>query len=323
MRRILLSRIDRIGDLVLSLPVESAWQKAEPADEIYWLIDEKLKFIMSGHPRVLTVNAATGFWELVGKIKSYKFDLSVCFHVPWWVTVAIFVAGIKERVGVASQWYSWIFFNKKLRQKRSQALKNEAQYNLDLASHALGKNLTQLEAYQIKADQNLKIKWESELGRDFVVIHAGMAGSARNWPAENYKNAATALLKEGRKIIATGSAIDEEFIKATGILTLPGVVNLVNKTPPADLLAVLSLAKAVIVPSTGVAHLSASLGVKVLGIYSPVKVQAPLRWGPLGKNVQVFVPDVDCPGKMACLGEACAKFDCMKTIGVEVITRNI
>ncbi|MBK9293122.1 MAG: glycosyltransferase family 9 protein [Oligoflexia bacterium] len=303
--------------------MQKAWNEISPEDEIYWLIDENLKFLMAARTNVITIGPKTSFKGLVKQLKKIKFDISVCFHVPWWVALAVFMAGVKTRVGVASQWFSWILYNKKIRQKRSLSLKNEAYYNLDLVNFALGSQFSLLKPYELRAEQTLVESWRQKLGSGFVVVHPGMGGSARNWPLESYNSLVKELLQKWEKIVVTGGASDKNFVNSTNILSFKGVVDLVGQTSPEDLLAVLSLAKAIVAPSTGVAHIGASLGKKVLGIYSPVKVQAPIRWGPIGENVIVFKPEVNCPGVFKCLENKCAEFDCMKTIEVETVVRNI
>lgn len=59
-----------------------------------------------------------------------------------------------------------------------------------------------------------------------------------------------------------------------------------------ELLDVLSGARCVVGPSTGVLHLAASLDTPVVGLYSPRKVEHPRRWGPKGPRVSILVPDV-------------------------------
>ncbi|MNL18690.1 Glycosyltransferase family 9 (heptosyltransferase) [compost metagenome] len=78
----------------------------------------------------------------------------------------------------------------------------------------------------------------------------------------------------------------------------PRVMNLQNQLKTPELLTVLSNSKAVIVPSTGVAHMAASLGVPVLGLYSPLRVQHPRRWAARGNKVSIFVPEKEHPDCM-------------------------
>ena len=68
------------------------------------------------------------------------------------------------------------------------------------------------------------------------------------------------------------------------------VIDLSEKLSGHELIYLLSEAKAVVAPSTGVAHLSASLGRPTIGLYSPVREHLAKRWSPKGDKVVVFEP---------------------------------
>ncbi|MDZ4676972.1 MAG: glycosyltransferase family 9 protein [Oligoflexia bacterium] len=336
MSKICIARVDRIGDLILTLPCQTVWQTSRPEDKIIWLVNENLKFVMtqvSPSVNALYVTTPRGFiarvingLKLLRQLREENIDEVIAVHVPWWIAFAFYFAGIKRRTGVASQWYSWIFFNRRLRQKRSQAVKHESQYNLDLIKFALGNSDTQvLPATILHPLEKYVQKWTEKFissGLDLkrmVVIHPGMAGSARNWPAIRYRELTAMFLAQKVSVVVTGGLVDKVFLKQTDIENLRGVYSVVGKTDGHDLLAILSLARCVVAPSTGVAHLAASVGVPVAGIYSPVKVQAPIRWAPRGRQVEIFVPQVNCPGVRACLGPVCKYYDCMSEIPVDSV----
>jgi heptosyltransferase I len=332
--KVCFARVDRIGDLVLTLPCQRAWLSVRPEDSIEWLLSENVRFvaehvsppIAAGYVKSPSTfgEKLTQAFELSKSLRAKGYDQIVAIHVPWWVALAAFLAGIKMRTGVASQWFSWLFFNRRLRQKRSLAEKNEAHYNLDLINFALDRGTNNLPFFagRIVANKNFAMKWAQELKSKnadlgkLVIIHPGMGGSARNWPPQNYFKLADKLFLAGATVVVTGSKTDKDFIDETGILQIKGVIPVKTETGD-DLLGVLSLAKAIVAPSTGVAHLAAALGVPVIGIYSPVRVQSPRRWSPLGDKVQVLVPNVPCPGIFDCLGASCPHYDCMEQITVD------
>jgi ADP-heptose:LPS heptosyltransferase len=252
--------------------------------------------------------------------------MAVAIQVPLWVATALWLARIPIRRGVASKWYSWVFFNQAIRQKRSLAEKSEAQYNIDLLQIKNRPLEEPIKPVRILPNEIRVQEWKQKIGESFVLIHPGMAGSARNWPALNYKKLAEILLKNKMKVVVSGSKGDLNFIHSTNLLNTPGVISIVERTPPEDLLAVISLASVVVAPSTGVAHLGASLNKKVIGIYSPVRVQRPQRWGPLGDKARTFIPDLKgelCPGQTSCLGARCKLFDCMEEISVDRIANAV
>ncbi len=91
-------------------------------------------------------------------------------------------------------------------------------------------------------------------------------------------------------------------------------------------MAVMSNAVLFVGPSTGTTHLANILGVKVVTIYSPIKVQASLRWGPFfrdSKKARVIVPDVVCGEKFQCAGSSCLYYECMGKIEVDEVFESI
>jgi len=344
---VLFARVDKIGDLILTLPCEELWRRERPNDSIHWLVSDSLKFVIDhaeSHPQTQFVsnkklNFFAGFsaaWTLSRVLREKNVSDVIAFYVPWWVALSFWLARIKNRTGVASQWYSWLFYNHRIRQRRSLATQHESAYNADLVCAALSghvnvKASSPIQPLKLVVSENEKQKAREllqSLGlRDekFVVIHPGMAGSARNWLPSSYRELAKKILAKNISVVVTGGGlVDEDYIQQTDILSLQGVVSVVNKTSGSDLLGVLSLASVVVAPSTGVAHLAASLEKPIAGLYSPVRVQAPKRWGPLGKNVRVFTPPFNspaesCPGTMSCLYEKCPFYDCMKQIPVDTV----
>jgi ADP-heptose:LPS heptosyltransferase len=89
-------------------------------------------------------------------------------------------------------------------------------------------------------------------------------------------------------------------------------------------MAILSKAMLFVGPSTGTTHIAATLGVPVVSIYSPIKVQSSLRWGPLTKNknkVSVLVPDVICGEVNKCALRECPYYECMGKVEVEDVIK--
>jgi len=60
-----------------------------------------------------------------------------------------------------------------------------------------------------------------------------------------------------------------------------------------ELAAILNNATLFVGNSTGPMHIAAAVGTFVVGLYSPVKVESPVRWGPLTEKKKIFVPDED------------------------------
>ncbi len=324
-------RLDKIGDLVSTLPCDQI--RGLEAYNITWIIAKGLAFIPEhAVPKRIYFELDKtkpwhSFWSLCKTFKSSgndsgKVDLAVSFQAPWWVSLAMFCAGVPARVGRLSQWHSFLFFNKGLRQSRSESLKHEADYNADLVGRALGINSPACPSLKLKAPASsdaLK-KFDLVPGKYFV-IHPGMTGSALNWPIKKYIELIDILLNENHTVVVTGTAADEMWLSEIKIKfnIRKNFCNLQNRLNSHELLVVLENAKSVFAPSTGVLHLAASLGTKSLGVYSPVKVQKSTRWRARGDKVTIFEPSVNCPATNACLKDKCPEYHCLDKVSVNSI----
>ncbi len=323
-KRILFVRMDRIGDLVLTLPSDQNPLFRE--SEKLWFIAKGLEFVAENAipPRQYVGWKKEFSWSqfflFIKKVREFAPQISVSFQSPWWVTLALWLSGVPERVGVLSSWHSFLFLNYGLRQKRSLCKHHELDYNHLLVQKTLTPRFAAETAYLKMVGPAFK----SPLPQSYIVIHPGMAGSALNWPISHYRNLILAMSQK-IPVIITGTATDRSILEPLEE-TLPKRENILwfnERLNPQQLLGVLQNAKAVFAPSTGVLHLAAALGVPTRGIYSPVNVQRAERWGPRGPNTNTWTPEVPCPGRFRCLGSSCKHFNCMELVSPQEIEDNI
>jgi heptosyltransferase I len=110
--------------------------------------------------------------------------------------------------------------------------------------------------------------------RPICVINAcavAKARSWRNWHAAGYAAVADYLAgKHNLRVVLTGGASAQESAMAQSIAALCQLepLNLVGATSLAELVALLKLAKLVIAPDTGPAHIASALGSPVIGLYA-------------------------------------------------------
>lgn len=315
---------------MLTLPVDESLASAE----VHWWIPQGLSFVtQSARPRRVAteVSRKIGIREFIRclrEIHSQRYDAAIVFHAPWWVGFLLWLARIPLRAGVKSQWHSFLFFNRAIRQKRSRAEHSELEYNFRLLESALQVPEGSLTRHHLKleglcgsARQTLLSKY-GLTEKPYSVVHPGMGGSALNWPTERYAEWINRLIAN-EWVVITGTATDEPYIAPLRdrFRNEARVVWLDGKLTGPELITVLSAAQTVTAPSTGVMHLAASTGVRTLGIFSPVRVQHPRRWGPQGERVTTILPDVNCPGELSCLGDQCSLYPCMANLSVETAAK--
>lgn len=323
MKKALFIRLDRMGDLILTLPCDQLVAKTH---QVHWFIPRGLDFV--GHStspqREFTSLAKDWSWSnfktLRKLVKSISPEVSISFHVPWWINFCLWTCGIKVRGGVKSQWHSYLFLNKGLRQKRSQCEYHEMEYNYLLTEYVfdLKMNREKWLPTDLQEPKNHELAFNTQ--QNYFVVHPGMGGSALNWPTFQYAELINQLSQQAAVVI-TGTQSDEAYLRPLKLALKDNhqVVWLDKQLDGYQLLKLLKHAKANIAPSTGVLHLSASLGAPSIGIYSPIKVHQDKRWGPKGKKAMSFSPQHSCPAHFECLKQECHQFDCMAKMSINPV----
>ena len=303
---ILLVRMDKIGDLVLSMPVDG--HPALGGQREHWFISSGMAFVPENAlPRRSYTEFKRGFspfefMRMVKWLRENRPRTVVLLHNPWWVSFAAWLAGVPERMGRLSQWHSFLFLNIGIRQKRSASDRHESDYNFDLVERGftrLGVRPTQNLAavkrsfLRMRAPGNTEALSAHQLkAGEYRVVHPGMAGSALNWPSENFSELIADLARE-TAVVITGTKMDARYLEPLkSVSENKNVCWLVGKLKAQELLDILAGSRSVVAPSTGVVHLAASLGRPALGIYSPRRVEHPRRWGPKGDRVNYLMPAV-------------------------------
>ncbi|MGZ3775090.1 MAG: glycosyltransferase family 9 protein [Pseudobdellovibrionaceae bacterium] len=307
-KKVLLIRLDKIGDLICTMCVDQV--SFLKNCDVQWVISKGLSFVPeNAEPPRKFLELSKEDWKkslavLRQFLREFKPDVAVSFQAPWWVSYALWLEKVPVRAGVQSQWHSFLFLNKGLRQKRSRAVQHESDYNMDLLLHAFAINEELLQektpTLKLVAPVNFDLLENFKLSAsNYVVVHPGMAGSALNWPISHYISFIETASKTWQ-IVLTGTPADEPWLTEIKekFKDDPQVLNLQNKLKPTELFTILKNSKAVVVPSTGVAHIAASLGVPVLGIYSPMRVQHPRRWAARGEHVHIFFPENQDPDRV-------------------------
>jgi ADP-heptose:LPS heptosyltransferase/GT2 family glycosyltransferase len=120
-------------------------------------------------------------------------------------------------------------------------------------------------------------------GRTLVCIHPGVGNAARQWPATNFAALADMFIEQDRAGVVLIGGPDEAKVAArvlAAVRDTENVLSLVGKTRVSDLPGVLLACDLYVGNNSGPKHLAAALGLPTLGIHSGVVDAA--EWGPFG-----------------------------------------
>ena len=312
---ILITRTDRIGDLVLTLPLASIIKKHLP--------DSKIAFLVNGYTRALAENCSSIDEVIIynGDKKkltlSKKFDVVICAYPTFDLARLLFQTRIPMRIGTGYRWYSFLF-NKKIYEHRKYGLKNELEYNSGLLA-PLG--IAEIPTYQnvafnLQPDQNSKqiiekyfISEGIDSSKKIVIIHPGSGGSASDLPKSHLKELLLLLAQSlDIEILITGSPAEKEL--ASYFVVKKNVHNAAGLFDLSSLIALIDRASLMIANSTGPIHIAAALGKFIVGFYPKAQATSPIRWGPYTERKLIFTPKGDC-------------LDCMETIDINQVFQEI
>ncbi|MGD7001683.1 glycosyltransferase family 9 protein [Corynebacterium halotolerans] len=124
---------------------------------------------------------------------------------------------------------------------------------------------------------------DDELPEDYVVVHPGAAVPARMWPPEHSTAAVELLARRGHRVVVTGGPGEMEL---TAQVAGDHGIDLGGRTDLRQTAGVLAGATVVVSGNTGPAHLAAAVGTPVVSLFSPV-VPA-IRWAPYGVPVELL-----------------------------------
>ena len=329
LRRFLLVRTDRIGDVILSMPVATAIKQTVPGVYVALLCRQETAVIGERNPdvdEVITIDTPEGrrrsFFELVDIVRSGSFDCALIIHPTFAIALAIAKAGISVRVGTGYRWYSYLFSECHY-EHRKKSVKHEADYNLGLLQALHFPPVSPVFRFVIQDEdrQNASAALtEIGIGDDepFCVVHPGSGGSAMDWPLKYYAAACDLFIRRlNLPVVVSWGSHERELAEKVqqqtsgDVRMLPGILSL-----PA-LAALLHRASFLLAPSTGILHLSNTVGTPVIGLYPPIPHESPTRWGPYGNTAAALVPKIeDCP---TCSGTKCRNLRCMELITPEMV----
>lgn len=325
-KRVIISRTDSIGDVMLTLPM-CAWLKEQyPTVEILFLGKGYTRAIVESYSKVDKFIDWNDFLNQPKTEKSQNFrDLNadVIIHVFPNKEIASLAKKVRVpmRVGTSHRSYHLLTCTHRLNFTRKKSDFHEAQLNFELLKPFGVKELPSLEEV-IKSTTFLKVpkvdlpKEFSSL-KDYTILHPKSQGSAKEWPFEKYISLTNELISKGKTVVFTGT--EEEGQKFRKELPeSDSVIDTTGKLTLEQLMVLIHGAKNLVACSTGPLHIAGFYGVNTIGLFSPKRPIHPRRWKALGRNVKTLVFDENC--------ELCAKrkpCDCIEKITVEAVLEKI
>lgn len=293
-KRIIISRTDSIGDVVLTLPL-CVWLKTHfPQASLVYLCKSYTKSVVECFSSIDEIILLEEVEDMSRIQRNSALFADVILHVYPNQKIAQWAkeAKITHRIGTSHRWAHWIYCNERVDFTRKNADLNEAQLNFHLLRPLGLKKIPDFSEIK-EMSKHFLANRSSLIEGDYVILHPFSKGSAVEYPLENYVRIAERLMQNGYKVVVSGTAMEGEKI-GTRFDHLPGIINGVARYSLKELIEIIQGAQGFVACSTGPLHLAGIMNVKTVGLFSPRKPIDPRRWSPLGMQTKCLVYDEGC-----------------------------
>jgi ADP-heptose:LPS heptosyltransferase len=324
-RRILVLRLERIGDLLMSLPAIHALRQRAPHATIELVVGSWNRDIAAQVTGIDTVDTMDAAWlarerrsqawpALVRQARGWRargYDLALNLEGDIRSNVLLALSGARWTAGFGMAGGGPLLDDDVAFDARSHTAIN----GVRLVSAAFGEwdvppsrpsqgrdgaaRLPRAElmipaSAHVAADRALAGTGTPPASRLLVGLHIGAGRAVKEWPSSRVAAVgAWAVRERGAVLVLTGSGDDRAAAARVCQALPPGapVIDLVGALDLLSLAAVLARLSLFVTPDTGPMHLAAVVGTPVVGVFGP---SSPERWGPLSQACRVVRIDLPC-----------------------------
>ena len=293
MKKLLVVRNDRLGDVMLGLPALKIIKSSAPDIQIDYLVDKKYADISIISEYI--DNTICDNRQLLDVLKKKNYNYSITLFSTFDIGYKLWKARINNRYAPATK-IAQIFYNKKFKQRRSQSIKPEYEYNNDLARFFLDDN-----GYKIRNGAspyiNLRNNSNNLNTKKIVYIHPFTGGSSKTLSVSDFINLCYELNKFCKlKFVLHCDHNDYEKCKIieNKMCNLLDVETINPTNNLKEMFINISKCDVFISGSTGPLHVAGALNIKTVGFYPAKKSSTSLRWDTINnKNNKLFFEDTD------------------------------
>jgi lipopolysaccharide heptosyltransferase II len=305
-RRILLLRIERVGDLVMALPAIRDVRALAPQAAIDLAVGSWNAELAGAVPGVARVQTLDAVWlargsgggsllSLLGAARAWRterYDLAINFEPDIRSNVLTAASGARWTVGYRSGGGGALLDVPLDYDTRAHTTANARR----LVAAAFGRTPAESsapllhisDAARRTADQRVPPRTGPLIG-----VHASGGREIKQWDPARFATVARRLIQErGATIVLTGAASDRALVdRVKGLLPPERVIDVAGVEDLLTVAAILQRLDLFITGDTGPMHIAAAVGTPIVAVFGP---SDPLRYAPSGPRDRVVRIDLPC-----------------------------
>lgn len=303
-KKILLIRLDRLGDLVLTLPVIENLKLHYPDARLTVLVRPYLGDLARLVRQIDEVIVYEGFIPTVWKLRPHRFDIAIdmLFDYTLRSAAVAILSGAPRRVGFSGGFRERLFTDA---------------VSVDAAGRSMVDiNLEMMKVLSVPVkvrSPRLALEGTKKTPRRIVVLHPGAHYPSQRWSAARFADVARKIEEAyDVDVIVVGGADEKDLVR--GIMERLKDIGVKSALPDmAGLAYLLARSSLLICNNSGPLHLAAALGVPTISMMGPTD---PDLWRPHGRDNIVLRKPLEC---MPCRHAKCRAHPCMDMITADEV----
>ena len=277
-RSICVVRLSALGDVLMCVPALRRLQASFPNAKITWVISQPAYDLVSSIDGItfLVIDKPSSlgdYWRFYRRMRSQSFDILLAMQASFRANLLYPLIRAKRKIGYDS-----------LRAKDGHFLVVK-----ECITPGNDHTLEGFLKFATMAGSSCDgIRWDIPIAkehRDFaasklpingpiLLINPAASKKERSWPIERYLEAMRyAQHKWHCQLVLIGGPGEYDRFLADKLLANIEAVDLVGKTKPAQLLAIIAQADALLCPDTGPSHMAAAVNTPVLALHAVTSAQ--------------------------------------------------
>jgi len=326
LKNILIRGPNWVGDAVLAIPAIKAVRQHFQEAEITVLVRPWVAGLYTSAPFVDQLwsepkPAGLSDWARMARaIRARAFDLALLLPNSFESALMMYLAGVPQRVGYATDGRSWMLTN---HTRPSGERRHQVHYYLDLVKIlSAGTIQPSIEINATAEERAAARKLLQDEGipsnARFLALNPGAAyGSAKRWYPDRFARVADTLAAEfGLHVALIGSESERLIAKEISEQTASKTAVLNGKTSLETLIGVLAESSLMVTNDSGPMHVAAALGIPTVAVFGSTDERVT---GPYGPRTRIVKQAVECS---PCLLRDCPiDHRCMDRVTVEHVCR--
>jgi ADP-heptose:LPS heptosyltransferase len=340
-RRILLVRLDNLGDVLVTTPAIHAVRATLPEAEISALVSPvgaQVARLNADIDHVIVYQAPwMDPWQrlpqdsrreqaLIATLRSRRFDAAIVFtsfrQSPLPSAYVCYLADIPLRLAASIDGPGSLLTT---RHKHSERMMHEVERGLDLVgaigiSPAVDDLVLDVPDGARAAAFTLLIEKQVDIERPLIVVHPGCSMPARTYPWERFAEVVNILVERlDATVLLSGADHERELVARIRAQVRPGNERFVHAVAGeidfATFAALIETADLTITNNTGPMHLAAAVNTPVVALFA--LTNPPEQWGPWRVPHRQLFHDVPC---RICYSRVCPyTHDCLRLVTPDMV----